>query len=116
MTEASTSPHYEEFPKNPLISALSGMCKVISLTLVHTVIHVTCNDDMLIIRVKFHSETCFYWLLRGYKSWLLKPCHSRCECIANERALLQLRRHDLDSTNVHTNVFPRDARHTPSPL
>ena len=45
--------HYEEFPKNPLISAPSGMCKAISLTIVHTVIHVTYKGDILLIRVKY---------------------------------------------------------------
>ena len=45
--------HYEEFPRNPLISAPSGMCKAISLTIVHTVIHVTYKGDILLIRVKY---------------------------------------------------------------
>ena len=48
------SHHYEEFPKNPLISAPSAMGKARSLVVVHIVIHVTCKDDMLIALVK-HS-------------------------------------------------------------
>ena len=57
--------HYEEFSRNPLISALSGMCKAISLTLVHTVIHVIFKDDMLIIGVKYSLGNMFSLVIAG---------------------------------------------------
>ena len=57
--------HYEEFPINPLISAPSGMCKARSLTIVHTVIHVTCKDDILITAVKYSLGNMFSLVIAG---------------------------------------------------
>ena len=57
--------HYEEFPRNPLISAPSGIRKAISLTIVHTVIHMTCKDDTLVILAKYSLGNIFFGAIAG---------------------------------------------------